>query len=136
MTLPITSILAAYLAIIALPLAIHVTVRRAVIGFKAGVIHKAAFGDAGDPLLRNSIRAFGNFIEYVPLALLLFALLELQGAPDGLIWGLGVAFVVGRVIHGVSMTFIPHIPPPRALAMVATYTAYAVSAWWLLRNAL
>jgi len=136
MDLHITSIIAASLALIALPLTIHISARRAMIGMKAGVIHKAAFGDSGDPMLRNSIRAFGNFIEYVPLALILFALLEIQDAPDKLIWGLGIAFVVGRALHAISMTFIPLIPAPRGLAMFTTYAAYLVPAWWLFRHAL
>lgn len=134
MDLTITSIIAAILALIALPLTIQISARRAMIGMKAGIIHKAAFGDANDLKLRNSVRAFGNFIEYVPLALILFALMEVQGAPSNLIWGLGIAFIIGRIVHALSMTFIPLIPPPRALAMLTTYAAYAVPAWWLLTH--
>lgn len=134
--LPITSVIAASLALLALPLTIHVSARRAAIGMKAGVIHKAVFGDADDPMLRNSIRAFGNFIEYVPLALILFALLEIQGAPSKMLWGLGIAFIIGRAIHAISMTFMPLNPAPRGLAMFTTYAAYAVPAWWLLTHAL
>jgi hypothetical protein len=38
------------------------------------------FGDADNDVLRRRIRAFGNFVEYAPLCLLLLALVELQGA--------------------------------------------------------
>lgn len=134
MDLPITSTIAALLALVALPLTIHISARRALIGVRTGVIHEAAFGDAGSDMLRNATRAFGNFIEYVPFAILLLGLMELQGAPTSLIWWLGGIFVVGRVVHALSMTFIPHIPAPRGVAMLTTYAAFAMPAWWLLTN--
>lgn len=135
MSLPITSILAICLVLIALPLTIHISMRRALIGMKTGVIDKAVFSDTGDAMLRNSVRAFGNFIEYVPLALLLFALIEIQGASAQLIWWTGGAFVGGRFVHALSMTFIPNNPMPRGLAMITTYTAYILPAWWLFTQA-
>jgi uncharacterized membrane protein YecN with MAPEG domain len=134
MDLPITATLAACLALLALPLTIHISVRRAVIGVKAGVIHKAVFSDTGNDMLRNAVRAFGNFMEYVPLAILLIAIMEIQGAPASLLWGLGGVFLAGRIIHAVSMTFIPLIPAPRGFAMFTTYAAYVVPAWWLLTH--
>ena len=132
MDLPITSTLAALLALLAVPLTIQISARRAVIGMKAGKTDQAVFGDDGDPMLRNSIRAFGNFIEYTPLALILLALMEAQGAAAALLWWLGGAFVVGRLVHAISMTFIPRNPAPRGLAMFVTYAAFLVPAWWLL----
>lgn len=134
MNLPVTSMIAAMLAIVMVPLTVHISVRRAFIGIKSGQLNKAVFGDVGDALLRNSIRAFGNFIEYVPTVLVLFSLMEIQGASSNLLWWLGGCFVVGRIIHGLSMTFIPSIPAPRGLAMFATYAALLVPAWWLLTH--
>ncbi len=134
MDLPVTSTIAACLALVALPLSIHISARRAIIGLKAGIIHKAVFDDTGNDMLRNAIRAFGNFIEYVPLAILLLALMELQGAPASMLAWLGGLFVAGRIVHAVSMTFIPLIPAPRALAMFTTYAVFVVPAWWLLTH--
>ncbi len=93
---------------------------------------KTVFGDAGDENLRNSVRAFGNFIEYTPLALILFMLVELKGGYETQLWATGIAFVIGRIVHGLSMTFFPLNPQPRGLAMLTTYVAYAFSAWVLL----
>ncbi|MEP5152106.1 MAPEG family protein [Planktotalea sp.] len=132
MILPITTTCAALLGLISVPLTIHVSVRRAMIGLKSGKIDAAVFGHADDLMLRNSIRAFGNFVEYTPLALILLALLEGQGAPSGLVWGIGGAFVAGRVVHGLAMTFISHNPAPRGLAMLATYAAFLVPSIWML----
>ncbi len=40
-------------------------------------------GDGGNRLLLRKTRAHGNFAEYVPFALILMALAELQPAPAG-----------------------------------------------------
>ena len=37
--------------------------------------HKIGIGDGGDKALARKIRVHGNFVEYVPLGLLLMALL-------------------------------------------------------------
>jgi len=134
MMLPITSTIAAALAIVMFPLTVQVSMRRAAIGVKAGDVAKAVFGDADDPGLRAAIRAFGNFTEYAPMCLLLLALMELQGASSSLLWGIGGAFVLGRLIHGLSMTYIPRSPAPRGLAMIATYASLLVPAWWFLNH--
>lgn len=131
MQLPATSAIAALLAVLMFPLTVQISMRRASIGMKSGDIAKAVFGDAGDAGLRAAVRAFGNFTEYAPMCLLLLALMELQGASAVLLWSVGGAFVAGRFIHGLAMTFIPNNPAPRGLAMMATYAAILVPAWWL-----
>ena len=132
MMLPITSTIAGLLALTMLPLTLQVSMRRALVGKRAGVLSAAAFGDAGDDGLRNAIRAFGNFIEYTPMALILLALAEMNAAPPMLLWILGLAFFAGRVVHAVSMTLAPFNPAPRAVAMLATYAALLVPGGWLL----
>ena len=49
--------------------------------------HKIGLGDGGDVALARKIRAHANFIEFVPIALLLLALLELSGLPAAWLWG-------------------------------------------------
>jgi uncharacterized membrane protein YecN with MAPEG domain len=130
--LPITAIIAGLLALIMFPLALQVSIRRAIIGQRAGVIHAAVFGDAGNEGLRNAIRAFGNFIEYAPMAVLMIGLSEMAGMPDVTLWAVGGAFVAGRMLHAIAMTFRPLNPLPRGLAMLTTYVALLLPAWWLL----
>jgi uncharacterized membrane protein YecN with MAPEG domain len=43
---------------------------------------RISLGDGGDTELRNRIRAHGNFIEQVPIALLLLLLNDLNGLAD------------------------------------------------------
>jgi uncharacterized membrane protein YecN with MAPEG domain len=60
---------------------------------------KVSFGDGGMPELVHAIRAHGNFIEYVPFALLLILLVELTGGPRLMVHGFGAALIVARLFH-------------------------------------
>ena len=61
-------------------------------------VHRS-FGDGGEDTLQPVIRGQGNFIEYVPLSLLLMGYLEFSGTYPYLIHGLGIALVVARILH-------------------------------------
>ena len=63
MPLPITALPAGVFALLMVPLSLQVSMRRAQLG-------GMAFGDGGDDVLRRRIRAHGNFIEYVPTAVI------------------------------------------------------------------
>ncbi|MCW7536834.1 MAPEG family protein [Aquabacterium sp. A7-Y] len=56
-----------------------------------------------DKELLIRIRVHGNFAEYVPLALLLLALLELAAAPQGLLWCLGAVLIIARICHALGL---------------------------------
>lgn len=49
--------------------------------------------------MRRAERVLSSFVEYVPMSLVLLTLIELKGAPSFVLHGLGVALVVGRVMH-------------------------------------
>ena len=63
--------------------------------------HKIGIGDGGDKRLARKIRVHGNFVEYVPFALLLLGLLELVrtavGVASGLRHGPAAGAPVARV---------------------------------------
>lgn len=67
---------------------------------------RLALGTGDNPALLRATRVHGNFAEYVPLALLLFLLLELQGVPALLLHALGAALLLARLVHawGVAHT--------------------------------
>jgi uncharacterized membrane protein YecN with MAPEG domain len=88
--------------------------------------------------MERAIRAQANFAEYVPIALILMACLEINGAPLWLIAILGITFVAGRVIHAQGMSQ----PPPhfrnRVIGMKFTITTLIMLvvfnlAWLLLQ---
>ncbi|HVR82635.1 MAG TPA: MAPEG family protein [Luteimonas sp.] len=66
--------------------------------------HKIGLGDGGDVVLARKIRAHANFIEFVPIALLLLALLELGGLPAAWLWGFGALLLLARVMHAVGLS--------------------------------
>ena len=63
--------------------------------------HQVGIGSGDKPDLELAVRCHANFCEYAPLALILLLTLELSGAVAGwLLHGLGIALVLGRVLHG------------------------------------
>ena len=60
---------------------------------------RVGLGDGGDRELLRRIRVHANFIEYVPMALVLLALLDLAGLHRGLVALLGGLLIVGRLLH-------------------------------------
>lgn len=97
---------------------------------------RVSLGDGGDEDLRQSIRAQGNFVEYVPLALLLLFLLELsRQAPFWALHLLGAALFLGRVVHAFGILASrpnrrPHIGRP--IGIVLTWLMILITAIWLL----
>ncbi len=92
---PITSIFVALFVLMSVPMAIAVGLRRA----KTGIL--ILHGDDRDLLKR--IRAHGNFVEYVPLALVALVTAELCDVPDWLLIGCGSVLLVARMVHYASL---------------------------------
>ncbi|HAF42072.1 MAG TPA: GST-like protein [Sphingobium sp.] len=95
MLLPITLTFAAACALLNLWLAI----RCARIRIGDRVLH----GDAGNSLLARRMRAHANFVEYTPIVLILFALIELAVGASLWLWIGALAYVLARVAHGFGM---------------------------------
>lgn len=66
--------------------------------------HSVGIGAGEHRDLEKAIRAHANLIEYVPLALILIALLELSGTPARLVHGLGAALVASRLLHAWGLS--------------------------------
>lgn len=69
--------------------------------------HGVSLGDGGRKDLHAAIRVQGNFVEYVPTALILLILVELSGRQPGIVHGLGGALFLGRVLHAQGLTANP-----------------------------
>jgi len=85
-------------------------------------------GDANDRILLRAMRAQGNFVEYVPLTLLLMGLAELQGAPLWLVGLLGLALLAGRLLHALGLSQEPDNFTLRVRGMYLTIAALAGAA--------
>jgi len=81
-------------------------------------------GDGGDDRLNRLIRAHANFAEYVPLILLLAALLEAGGWPH-MHWVLG-PLLAARISHPIGMLTPVASPQQYALRGGAIVVTWAV----------
>jgi len=65
---------------------------------------RVGIGDGGDELLARRIRVHANFIENVPIAMTLMALLELSGLAAPWLWSLGSTLLIARVLHSIGLS--------------------------------
>lgn len=82
---------------------------------------RIGLGTGGDPELQQRIRVHANFVENVPFALVLLALLELTGLRWEAIAALGGALLVARVLHAVGLTGSPGYSRGRFLGTLTTW---------------
>lgn len=110
--MPITALYAAILTVIAFGLGQHVIMTRA----KTSI----TLGDRGDDRLLEASRRQMNFVENVPLTLILLALAEAGGGAPLYLHIAGVVLVAARLLHpfGISITRAGH--PLRIGGAVAT----------------
>lgn len=64
---------------------------------------RVGIGDGGDRELARRIRVHANFVEYVPMLLVLLALLELGGLDMRLVAALGGVLLVARLLHAAGL---------------------------------
>ena len=98
--LQITALYASLLAFIYIKLSTNVIELRR--------LHKVSLGHKNHKDLEQSIRAQANFIEYVPLGLILLCCLEINKIHPLIVFLLGGLLLVGRFLHAKSFT-MPNI---------------------------
>lgn len=89
-----------------------------------------SLGNGSHPALERATRAHGNFIEYVPISLILLFLLEYQGLASHYVHALGGLLFISRALHGSAIS--TNNLKARALSMVMTFAIIVVSAFILL----
>lgn len=124
MTIHNTILYAALLAVLFLVLTFRTIL------FRRGL--RVALGDGGSNALQRAIRAHANFAEYVPIAILLLALVEASGGSVVLVHALGGALLLGRLLHALGISRVREPLPLRMVGMVLTTGVIAVSAVCLL----
>ena len=120
MTLSITPVYAALLALVFLVLSFRV------IFVRMGA--KVSYGDGENPTLQVRIRAHANFAEYTPLVLLLLLIAELLGGHALLLHAMGLMLLVGRVAHAVGFNVDRKLILLREAGMVLTFSALLIGA--------
>jgi uncharacterized membrane protein YecN with MAPEG domain len=115
--MPITALYAGLLAPLFILLSIRVIQKRR--GARVGL---------GDGELLRRMRVHGNFAEYVPLALLLIALAESLKTDARMLHGLGIALVVGRIVHAYGVSQSKESFSLRITGVAVTSTVLLVAA--------
>ncbi len=128
MLVPITALWAALLTIVLVALGFHVGAARSRAGIS--ILH----GD--DMRLATAIRRHQNFLENVPIALLLMALIELNGGPSMLLNALGALLLLSRIAHPFGLHHEKMQNPLRAVGAGGSFLVIVVAAGVLLWQAI
>ncbi len=116
----ITAVYAALCALLLLALSVNVIRLR----FR----HRVGIGDGGYKDLALAIRVQANFIEYVPLALILMYFNESMKYPSYAIHALGIALVIGRLAHAWGLSQDEMRTNGRSIGVVLTFAVVATGA--------
>ncbi|MDV7144996.1 MAPEG family protein [Tropicimonas sp. TH_r6] len=115
-----TPLYAGLLALLFVVLSARVIVQRGVT--------RTSHGDGDDEVLLRRIRVHANFVEYVPLALLLLAMAELQGMPVWLVHLFGAMLFLGRTLHAWGFGAEPQVFKARKWGMILTFLVILITA--------
>ena len=118
MSLSITGFYAGLLALLFIVLSINVIRMR--LKFKVGT------GDGEQEPLIKAIRVHGNFIEYVPLTLILLAAFEFSGGNALWLHILGGALFVSRILHAMGLTKSLGTSLPRQIGTLTNFIVLLV----------
>jgi uncharacterized membrane protein YecN with MAPEG domain len=105
------------------------------VAFVAGSLRgkkNISVGDGGDKHMLLAMRRHANFIEYVPMALILIGLLEMKQVSATAIHALGIALVVGRLAHAFGIKADNMKTLGRFIGATLTMLVIAVASVWLI----
>jgi len=103
------------------------------ISFKAGSLRGklgVSIGDGGHQELLLAMRRHGNFVEYVPLTLLIIALLEMNGGPPLAIHLLAGGLILFRFAHAVGLKADTMAGAGRFIGAAGTALVLLVASLW------
>jgi len=96
------------------------------------------FGDAGHADLQRAIRVQANFAEYTPLALLVIVVVEAAGYHAWVVHALGIALVLGRLLHAWGLMRSAEASAGRFIGMNLTFLVLVAGGglliWCFVRN--
>jgi uncharacterized membrane protein YecN with MAPEG domain len=95
-----------------------------------------SLGDTGDKNLLKRMRAQANCAEYAPLGLILLLMTELVGAPTLALHALGIALLLGRILHAYGFASTPQKIIFRQIGMMLTLAMLALCSLGLLGHLL
>ena len=90
-------------------------------------VTKTEFGLGDDPRLEQAFRVQANFVEYVPLILIILGAIELLGLDSRLVHSLGGLLLVSRVLHALGLGRSTGTSPGRFLGTLGTWLVLLVA---------
>jgi len=97
---------------------------------------KIGMGTGDDAILEQRIRAHGNFIESVPIALVLLYLLEQTGVDPLYIHAFGMTLLLARIGHAQGISTTLGRSAGRFYGSIGTLLVTAGLSIWLVINAI
>lgn len=97
---------------------------------RARVRTGVSVGDGGHPEVVAAMRRHANFVEYVPLALILIALLELNGVGGTAIHALGTTLLVARIFHAIGYRADESLNAFRSIGAIGSWLVTVVGSIW------
>lgn len=126
MQVPITGLYAAILAIFALVLSARAG------GFRGKTGISVLYGEPQNMELAQRVRVHQNFLEYVPIVVILLGILELNGASATYLHASGVILVLARIAHAVGLKHDNMAHPGRLIGAAGTALLTLVTAVYTL----
>ncbi len=133
MVIPITLFYTSVFAVFALALSFRAGAARG----KSG--ESLLYGSPNNMLLVEKVRAHQNFLEYVPMLLLMFAAIEANGGSATFLYVMGGILFVARVAHAIGLKHDNMAHPGRFIGAAGTaLTTLVVAGYglWLVFPAL
>lgn len=124
MTLAITGIYAAILGIMFVALRVNVIIERA--KSDISIMHQ------DNMVLAEKIRRFGNFVEVVPHALILMAIVETFGASALWLHAIGGLLLISRLLHPFGLDHTNGKNTLRIVSGMATTFSFATAIVFIL----
>lgn len=122
MALPVTALYAGILTIFALVLSAKAGVFRG----KTGT--SILFGSPENMELAQRVRVHQNFLEYVPMALILMGVLEVNGGNPTFLHVFGVVLIISRYAHAIGLRHDNMAHPGRVIGAGGTALMSLVAA--------
>ena len=122
MALPVTALYAGILTIFALVLSAKAGVFRG----KTGT--SILFGSPENMELAQRVRVHQNFLEYVPMALILMGVLEVNGGNPTFLHAFGVVLIISRYAHAIGLRHDNMAHPGRVIGAGGTALMSLVAA--------
>ncbi len=89
-----------------------------------------SIGDGGNIEVVAAMRRHANFIEFVPLSLIMIGLLELNGVGSTVIHALGATLVIARLCHAVGYRADESDKVLRPIGAIGSTLVVAISSIW------